>query len=63
MAATDLRSVSSVEEVSQGLRDHAYLPDEALATAVYLALRLRRPLLLEGEPGVGKTEVAKVIAD
>jgi MoxR-like ATPase len=63
MAAADLRSVSSVEEVSQGLRDHAYLPDEALATAVYLALRLHRPLLLEGEPGVGKTEVAKVIAD
>ena len=63
MAAADLRSVSSVEEVWQGLRDHAYLPDEALATAVYLALRLRRPLLLEGEPGVGKTEVAKVIAD
>ena len=63
MAAADLRSVSSVEEVSQRLRDHAYLPDEALATAVYLALRLRRPLLLEGEPGVGKTEVAKVVAD
>ncbi len=63
MAAADLRSVSSVEEVSQGLSDHAYLPDAALATAVYLALRLRRPLLLEGEPGVGKTEVAKVIAD
>ena len=61
--AADLRSVSCVEEVSQGLRDHAYLPDDALATAVYLALRLRRPLLLEGEPGVGKTEVAKVIAD
>ena len=63
MAAADLRSVSSPEAVSQGFRDHAYLPDEALATAVYLALRLRRPLLLEGEPGVGKTEVAKVIAD
>ena len=63
MAAADLRSVSSPDEVSQGLRDHAYLPDEALATAVYLALRLHRPLLLEGEPGVGKTEVAKVIAD
>ena len=63
MAAANLRSVSSVEEVLQGLRDHAYLPDEALATAVFLALRLRRPLLLEGEPGVGKTEVAKVIAD
>ncbi|MCY4175624.1 MAG: MoxR family ATPase [Acidimicrobiaceae bacterium] len=59
----DLRAVSSVEDVSQGLRDNSYLPDEALATSVYLALRLRRPLLLEGEPGVGKTEVAKVIAD
>ena len=63
MAAADLRSVACVEDVWQGLRDNAYLPDEALATAVYLALRLRRPLLLEGEPGVGKTEVAKVIAD
>ena len=63
MAVADLRWVASVEEVTEGLRHHAYLPDEALATAVYLALRLRRPLLLEGEPGVGKTEVAKVIAD
>ena len=63
MAAVDLRSVTCVDDVWQGLRDNAYLPDEALATAVYLALRLRRPLLLEGEPGVGKTEVAKVIAD
>ena len=62
MPSADLRSVSCVDEVLQGLRDHAYLPDESLATAVYLALRLRRPLLLEGEPGVGKTEVAKVIA-
>jgi MoxR-like ATPase len=38
------------------------LPDEGLATAVFLALRLHRPLLLEGEAGVGKTEVAKVLA-
>ena len=63
MPAGGLRSVTCVDDVWQGLRDNAYLPDEALATAVYLALRLRRPLLLEGEPGVGKTEVAKVIAD
>ncbi|MCY4664933.1 MAG: MoxR family ATPase [Acidimicrobiaceae bacterium] len=63
MAAVDLRSVTCVDDVWQGLRDNACPPDEALATAVYLALRLRRPLLLEGEPGVGKTEVAKVIAD
>ena len=59
----DLRAVSRVEDVSEGLRQHAYLPDEALATAIFLALRLRRPLLLEGEPGVGKTEVAKVVSD
>ncbi len=44
------------------LRAHDYLPDQGLATVLYLALRLRRPLLLEGEAGVGKTEVAKVLA-
>lgn len=60
---TDPRSVTSVEEVAAALRAHDYLPDEGLATAVFLALRLRRPLLLEGEPGVGKTEVARVLAD
>ena len=45
-----------------GLGRHDYLADEGLATAVFLALRLQRPLLLEGEAGVGKTEVAKVLA-
>ena len=53
---------SDVDEVSQALADHGYLADEGLATAVFLALELRRPLLLEGEAGVGKTEVAKVLA-
>ena len=43
-------------------REHDYLADEGLATSIFLALRLRRPLLLEGEAGVGKTEVAKVLA-
>ena len=43
-------------------RRHAYVSDRALSTAVFLALKLERPLLLEGEPGVGKTEVAKVLA-
>jgi MoxR-like ATPase len=52
----------SVEEVRRALADHGYLADEGLATAVFLALRLQRPLLLEGEAGVGKTEVAKVLA-
>ena len=41
---------------------HDYLPDEGLATSIFLALALQRPLLLEGEAGVGKTEVAKVLA-
>ena len=49
-------------EVSAALAAHDYLADEGLATAVFLALALRRPLLLEGEAGVGKTEVAKVLA-
>ena len=52
----------TVAEVSKGLADHEYLADEGLATAIFLALRLQRPLLLEGEAGVGKTEVAKVLA-
>jgi MoxR-like ATPase len=52
----------SVEDVESGLRAHEYLADEGLATSVFLALTLQRPLLLEGEAGVGKTEVAKVLA-
>ncbi len=54
--------VDSVDDVRTGLADHDYLADEGLATAVFLALRLHRPLLLEGEAGVGKTEVANVLA-
>ena len=52
----------SVSEVESALRDAAYLPDRGLATSIYLALAMRRPLLLEGEPGVGKTEVGKTLA-
>jgi MoxR-like ATPase len=52
----------SVEELQGSLRDQAYLADRGLATAIYLALSLGKPLLLEGEAGVGKTEVAKVLA-
>jgi MoxR-like ATPase len=44
------------------LSHHGYIPDEALATSVFLALKLERPLLLEGEAGVGKTELARVLA-
>jgi MoxR-like ATPase len=53
---------TTVTEVADALAAHDYVADEGLATAVFLALRLGRPLLLEGEAGVGKTEVAKVLA-
>lgn len=52
----------SVADVASGLAEHDYLADEALATAIFLAVELQRPLLLEGEAGVGKTEVAKTLA-
>jgi len=54
--------VASVDDVIAALADQRYLADEGLATAVFLALRLRRPILLEGEAGVGKTEAAKALA-
>jgi MoxR-like ATPase len=54
---------ANVGEVVQSLAAHDYLADEGLATSIYLALALRRPLLLEGEAGVGKTEVARVLAE
>jgi MoxR-like ATPase len=54
--------VAGPDDVRVALRAHGYLADVGLATVVYLALALERPLLLEGEAGVGKTEVAKVLA-
>jgi MoxR-like ATPase len=53
---------NSVDELQAALRRHDYVADRGLATAIFLALKLRRPLFLEGEAGVGKTEVAKVLA-
>jgi len=55
-------ALTSVAQVRNALGGQSYLADEGLATAVFLALSLKRPLLLEGEAGVGKTELAKVIA-
>lgn len=55
-------SLASVSHVRDALQSAGYLADEGLATAVFLALSLKRPLLLEGEAGVGKTELAKVLA-
>src|SRR5215213_2551513 len=54
--------METVDDVRAALAAHDYLADEGLATAIFLAVRLQRPLLLEGEAGVGKTEVAKVLA-
>lgn len=53
---------ASIEAVQEGLRTHNYIADRSLATTLYLALNMQRPLFLEGEAGVGKTEVAKVLA-
>src|SRR2546428_10708207 len=55
--------VSSIEDVEQALRAHRYVADRSLATTIFLALTLDKPLLLEGEAGVGKTEVGKVLAE
>ena len=52
----------SVESVAEALRTKAYIADHSLATAIFLALKLNRPLFLEGEAGVGKTEVAKILS-
>jgi MoxR-like ATPase len=53
---------TSIDAVLAGLQGSGYFADRRLAAAVFLALRLQRPLLLEGEPGVGKTELAKALA-
>ncbi|MEJ8854055.1 MoxR family ATPase [Variovorax robiniae] len=53
---------ATIDAVSQALQAAGYFADRRLATAVFLALKLQRPLLLEGEPGVGKTELAKALS-
>ncbi len=55
-------SITSVDQAVTKLAEHGYLAGRELATAVFLAVRLRRPLFLEGEAGVGKTELAKALA-
>ncbi len=54
--------LNSVEAVQEALATQRYVSEQSLATAIYLSLRLPKPLLLEGEAGVGKTEVAKALA-
>ena len=52
----------SIESIQSTLGDHQYVADRGLATSLFLALKMQRPLFLEGEAGVGKTEIAKVLA-
>jgi MoxR-like ATPase len=53
----------SIDATLELLRGGGYVPDRSLATVLYLSLKMGRPLFLEGEAGVGKTEIAKVLAD
>jgi MoxR-like ATPase len=55
--------IVSIEALQAAFRDRDYVADRSLATSVYLALALERPLLLEGEAGVGKTQLAKTLAE
>jgi MoxR-like ATPase len=57
-----IAEIQSIDQIQQALADHNYISERSLATAIFLALKLQRPLFLEGEAGVGKTEVAKVLA-
>ena len=57
-----LSSFNTVDEIQATLDDHHYITRRSLATSIYLSLKMGMPIFLEGEPGVGKTEVAKVLA-
>ncbi|MBF0276674.1 MAG: MoxR family ATPase [SAR324 cluster bacterium] len=54
--------MESIDQVHQKLAQHDYIADRSLTTSIFLALKLRKPLFLEGEAGVGKTEIAKVLS-
>ncbi|MDQ6720195.1 MAG: MoxR family ATPase, partial [Candidatus Dormibacteraeota bacterium] len=54
---------ATIDEVETRLRERRYIGDRGLATSIFLALKLEKPLFIEGEAGVGKTEAAKVMAD
>jgi len=54
--------IESIDQVQENLKQQLYIADRSLATSIFLALKLGKPLFLEGEAGVGKTEIAKVLA-
>ena len=62
ITSADAGPFSSIDQVQGALRTYGYIADRELATALFLSIRLGKPLLLEGEAGVGKTEVAKTLA-
>jgi len=62
VVSKDLKSLS-LDDIDEGLRLKGYIPDRSIVLAVYLALKLGKPLLVEGEPGCGKTELAKALAE
>jgi MoxR-like ATPase len=55
------QNFESIEQVQEALREQNYVADRSLTTSIYLALKLKKPLFLEGEAGVGKTEIAKAL--
>ena len=59
MKVTEL---NSVDDIRSSLDDHHYIANRSLATSIYLSLKMEKPIFLEGEPGVGKTEIGKVLA-
>jgi MoxR-like ATPase len=59
---TTIEQIKSIDELQENLGQQSYIADRSLATSIYLALKLGKPLFLEGEAGVGKTEIAKVLA-
>jgi MoxR-like ATPase len=61
-AASQTKNFLTIDDLYRALREQHYICDRRLATTIFLALGMEKPLLLEGEPGVGKTEVAKVLA-
>ena len=55
-------NIDSLEEITEALRGEEYVSDDAVSMSLFLALKMRRPLFLEGAPGVGKTEIARVLS-
>ena len=62
MNTLDFPQLASVEDIERGFESFGYNCSPKIATAVYLALQLRKPILVEGPPGDGKTELAKTAA-